>query len=783
MQSSNAIEVYQQSGWLFEEDTPLGPAELLTKPALFKPFNTLNNPFSLENRAYINNQPAGIWLHIPLQNTSADTIALTLYGRESVELGKLAIYRSSGNTTTTLKMTRLPQQRYAYSVSFELAANSNETLLIYWPGQINPSTLKHFKLLTNDDYQQDIIKHFAIAYLTTGMALALALYNLSLFIYTREKPYFNYACYVIFAGIFFSLHDEIGFQVLEHFSFSAELMSKFLWWSYMPGIIGLMLFSREFLQSRIYQPRLDKVILLLIAIAVFISLFGLALEQSLIRDASTLTVSFIYPALLILGIRAWINGQAQSKIYVIAFLCYLSMALLGALAIVIGNDTDAASEYVELTRIGLMANLFLLSIALADRIQTMKQLQSEAIAEANAAKESSDLKGQFLANMSHELRTPINGIIGMGQIIKENAKNANEENNANILLNSADNLLNVVNDILDFSKIEAGKLRIQNESFAISQVLTQLGTIFFGINDHPAIKFSIKVDGNLATFLIGDQQRLIQVLNNLLSNAFKFTSQGNITLNCTCLETNDREQTIRFSVIDSGIGISEKDLENLFEAYEQADKSSTRQQGGTGLGLTITKQLIELMNGTIGVNSEPGKGSEFWFILTLAIDQQQQKLLQQQRQQLKGKRIAIIFADQTFGQNEFGRCIAIGMQPSLYIYDEKSAELPTIAQDNFDVVFSSDSIGSMLIKVVQQCAETQTALVIARTGRGYFEDQWLQQTNIQILNIPATTLTLENTITTALSCNILVTDHDKNLIPNSHPPTPINILVGRGQPY
>ena len=239
---------------------------------------------------------------------------------------------------------------------------------------------------------------------------------------------------------------------------------------------------------------------------------------------------------------------------------------------------------------------------------TSEQLEI-ALQQANAA---SKAKGDFLSNMSHEMRTPMNAIIGMTSIAI-NTDVAAEKNNALGRINdAAAHLLGVINDVLDMAKIEADKLELSPVEFNLEQLIQKVISVTYFRVDEKNQNFNVDISSRVPRYIIGDDQRLSQVLTNLISNAIKFTpSSGNISLDIDLIEEFEKEVEISFSITDDGIGISEEQQKKLFGAFVQADSSTSREYGGTGLGLVITKKIIELMGGTITVRSELNKGSCF----------------------------------------------------------------------------------------------------------------------------------------------------------------------------
>ena len=327
-----------------------------------------------------------------------------------------------------------------------------------------------------------------------------------------------------------------------------------------------------------------------------------------------------------------------------------------------------------------------LNLALEALQETNRQLSETR----DSLLETQKFRQQFLANMSHEIRTPMNAIVGLTNLLLKSPVSGLQEKYLGVIRNSGNNLLVIINDILDLAKIESGKMDLENVPFGLVNSLHNVHTILGLKANEKGIRLIEEIHPEVPHFVSGDETRITQVLMNLTGNAIKFTEKGSVTINVNVEYREGAEYALKFSIRDTGIGIPADKIDRIFESFGQASADTTRKFGGTGLGLTISKQLVEMHGGQILVNSKPGEGSDFYFVITYTAAQPPVEEVsdpEMDAQSVNGKKILLV------EDNEFNQMVAVDtlldIFPGLQVEVAETGEIAIemLRNGDYDFIF------------------------------------------------------------------------------------------------
>ncbi len=366
------------------------------------------------------------------------------------------------------------------------------------------------------------------------------------------------------------------------------------------------------------------------------------------------------------------------------------------------------------------AILFLLAVLLTAMLITLG-LNRRLKEQHEIAEEAVRAKSAFLANMSHEIRTPMNAVIGMADLLSETDMSAEQREFTNIIRVSGESLLTLISDVLDFSKIEAGHMELEEQDFDLVRCIEETLDVIVARTAEKGLELTYDLSGRVPTVIRGDAGRLRQILLNLLSNAVKFTREGEIDLSVSARPHGDTFE-ICFSVRDTGIGIEPEQLARIFDAFAQADASTTRRYGGTGLGLTISRKLAELMGGSLWAESEPGRGSVFHFSIQAAASRRIKTVrAQQTRLEPENRRVLVVDDNETNCRILTAQLERWGLRPA--VFQDPAEALDDIRRNSrFGLVISDMQMpgmdGAMLIREIRRIHPAGTLPIILLTSIG-----------------------------------------------------------------
>lgn len=592
------------------------------------------------------------WIYLPLTNQSeSDRIILEIPYPPLDYLDVFVI--SEGEVNQTL----VSGDRYPYEDRslrtrnhvFEMTIEQGERAEVLMRVRSSSSLLLPMYAYSSSEYIEQMSMSQLWMGLYYGIALGLFLYNLFLYFFIKDNIYIKYLFYVLFNCLFMASLDGL---LSPLFSAGLEWQNKRI---YVFGFIMaafLTHFSVHYLEVRKTNPRLSQLLDLTFYLFATLSFAFLFMDIKMVTRIFTTGSGIAAFGVLLVGLYRWRQGYRPA----IFFVTGMGTLLMGVLATSLGAR-DILVDYSmapKIMKVGTILELLLFSAGLADRInqERTQRLKAEKVSTENEkyareqekrlriseqkrreglalevkkrtldlekakndAERATQSKSQFLAAMSHEIRTPMNGVLGMLELLTHSELKKDQRRIINVIEGSAKSLLQIINDILDFSKIEAGKLDIEYSDTDIASIIESAISSQAITAHNKGLSFRVWIDPGLARVAKTDQVRLRQILSNLISNAIKYTESGHVSVfaEAGSIENTGR-QVIKLQVRDTGIGVSEENQKKLFQPFVQAEESTTRRFGGTGLGLVICRRLAELMDAKISMTSVEGKGTSVTF--------------------------------------------------------------------------------------------------------------------------------------------------------------------------
>jgi signal transduction histidine kinase/ActR/RegA family two-component response regulator len=437
-----------------------------------------------------------------------------------------------------------------------------------------------------------------------GVTCSVAFFAIVIFFSSRDRIYLYFGGYSVAIGMTMACFDGFGFRFWQ----------EWLYWQHRSVFIfvGLAMLSLTFFSTD-YLDINDRIrngplrwfkVFLALQIPIL-----LMLPVSTGAKLASVNVIITYSLFSIIATRKSLERELSAILYLLSFVGILAVGIMAGFAALglFGNFQDMLGVNLK---VGNGLGLLMLSLGLGWRVRSLKHKERESEKQLLVAHTESQTKSEFLAQMSHELRTPMNAIIGMTEILGSTDLKEDQKKHLEVIGTSSQALLNVINSILDYSRLEAEHIHLEPHATDLNLLLEETAQMF--IAQKLPIQIKLEVDDKTPPWIHADSHRLRQILLNLVGNAVKFTEHGSVTLRCQ-RSRYQAQRDLRFEIEDTGIGIPKDKIASLFEPFTQADPSTARKYGGTGLGLSICQQLVDLMGGKIGVHSEPGKGSCFWF--------------------------------------------------------------------------------------------------------------------------------------------------------------------------
>jgi signal transduction histidine kinase/CheY-like chemotaxis protein len=539
------------------------------------------------------------------------------------------VYRLVRQTGDALPFAtrEIRQNNYLFDLTFK--PDQSET--VYLRLQSQGSIQAPVTLWSSTAYLEEQPVRLYVLGLIYGVLLGMVVYNLFIYLSVRDTSYLYYIFYIASFGLY---QLSVNGAAVQYF------WPDNPWWAnaatpFFIGCAGLFgsQFARSFLQMAAHSRWLDRLLLALVAFSALV--IGLSLMTSYalaLRLATALALTFTV-VIFAAGLFAWLRGLRVARYFIIAWSAFLLGGIINTLMVLGYLPNVFLTMYSS--QIGSAIEVALLSLALADRINAMREQQSQTLFDASQKLEvlnqqlahSNKLKDEFLATLTHELRTPMNGVIGSLELMQTVEMDPELEQYQQTASGSARDMMRMVNGILTLTELQAGKLQASSASFSLRGAVEALRDQFEGNALAKSLDFKVEVAPGVPDRLFGDKAKISQCLECLLDNAIKFTRVGGLALRVTGKAIEPDRLALTFAVIDTGIGFTDLGEATMYQRFFQLDGSMTREYGGLGVGLAICRQLVELLGGRLTHRSEPGRGSRFQLDVEVTLEAIERRLV------------------------------------------------------------------------------------------------------------------------------------------------------------
>ncbi len=639
---------------------------------------------------------SAFWLKLNLVNHTSET---QWFVKEWGGVNKkIDVYLRSGEEQAFSTLSALDNYR-GIVFKFPSVPRVHHTLYLRVQDLQTPLDLTA-QLLTTNDMLLNVNQNYP-TYVVFGGLLILALYNLFYFLHLRDVGFLALAVFI--AAFTLELGNYMG--IWGYFSFTRHYLHYVGTGFGFIAIASLIAVVSHLLELKQSEPRWH----LFFRVAFWICLAFALLAPFLNYGTAILAaISLILtPAGITVFITLYLKGYQFLKSAVLAILVFLG-SFIPSLLMGVGV-IDVYGPLVNFSALGLLISLVLLSLTQAEKVSN-KSDEAERIMATNQAKD------EFLTTMSHELRTPMHAVVGAGRLLGMMKLGSEPQELISRLNHSSTHMLSLVNDILDLARTESHLALLEKQPFKLSEVLESLDKLLYEAADTKGLSLTLKNHFMpLRQELLGDATRLKQVLLNLLNNAIKFTEQGHVRLIVTPQQGEANTARLLFEVSDTGIGIAKDKQKDLFQAFTQADASITRRYGGSGLGLAISDKLVQCMGGELAVESQPDKGSCFFFTIDLPlqaitdeVEASSTKPSLSNAEQLSGMRVMLVDDDEM--NRFFGEKLLQACGVSVVVADSGEQSLEYLQQHTFDLVLLDVSMPGMNGYQTTQAIRSQNEL-------------------------------------------------------------------------